>query len=231
MPKGSFLDEDDYPWQDEVASAFGEIMCKAYPSEKRAREILRQSGVALTSINFAQAPKDFWTDALETAARGQRTRLLARNARRDESIKAYHDRIEQLTGIILRDEEQGSASFPRTPVSLLGKWRRVTGAMAVVVVLFTSWAVFGEPEAIVSGHTITLTGMEVFRACGFKQPVVSSNTVRAEEYGNDHIFRLGRGEHPLRIQCGALVYVGTTKLPGSGTVALRRLPASASAPR
>lgn len=92
-----FLDAPEYQWRNSEATELYEILVKAYGTESRASQILARSGVDRTSIHFNQAARDFWTEALDEAARRKCLRDLIRCALDDSGIKAYHDRIKQFT--------------------------------------------------------------------------------------------------------------------------------------
>ncbi|WP_438032114.1 SAVED domain-containing protein [Sorangium sp. So ce204] len=94
------LDAASCRWEEEETSWFCAVLVRAYNSPSRAREILARSGIPIDSVYFEQPAWDIWKQALDVAARAGLTRQLARRARMDKLIAAYHlelDRIIEAT--------------------------------------------------------------------------------------------------------------------------------------
>lgn len=96
--RSHFLDDNELDWSKPEATELHDLLVRAYGGPQGARLILAKSGVDKHAINFAQAPRDFWLQALETSARAGRLRALVTNARNDPGIAGYHVKLDRLLG-------------------------------------------------------------------------------------------------------------------------------------
>lgn len=95
----SFLTSPVYQWDRPQAVQLHVVLATAYAGTNRARSLCDTVGipiVAITSINFEQAPLYVWKEILNIASATAKLSALLDKIRRDESILGYRPEIERL---------------------------------------------------------------------------------------------------------------------------------------
>lgn len=75
--QSSILHVNPFPWNRPEAQRLNDVLCRNFSTPQRARLVANKSGVPDVTINYAQAPIDFWPDILnQTAESGAALRLV-----------------------------------------------------------------------------------------------------------------------------------------------------------
>ncbi|KYF57867.1 hypothetical protein BE04_20330 [Sorangium cellulosum] len=145
-------------------------MLGAYPKASSAQRLLATSGIDNDSIDFAQPPRDYWSQALEVAARSGRTRKLTQMARADRLIAAYHPRLDRLMGVSPAPPEAPSRSTE--PVVWRGN-EVVTGTQETFLDVSFLHHGLSAAESVVRLSTVT-EEEEAFHGTGF---LIATDTI------------------------------------------------------
>ena len=93
----SFLEDPSYDWKKPSAVEFHEIMVLAYSDAPRAKRILSRAGADVSRINFTQAPRELWAEALGVVAAAGGMRTLAQFTYIDPDVNGFRSRFDRLS--------------------------------------------------------------------------------------------------------------------------------------